>query len=216
MDIYKATNNITGESYIGYATGGLEDRKPDHKTLAKNGNGFYFHNAIRKYGEENFLWIVLEHGVTDFGILNELEVYWIEEFDTYYNGYNLTKGGGGLFGYHHKKETKKRMSEAHKGKILSEEHKRKLSEANKGKKPLEETKQKLSEANKGHIVTEETKKKISETKKGKILSEEHKRKLSEAKKGNKNSLGRKLSEETKRKISEAVKRFVKYKLYGGK
>jgi len=33
----------------------------------------------------------------------------------------------------HSDETKKRMSEAHKGKHLSEEHKRKLSEFNKGK-----------------------------------------------------------------------------------
>ena len=36
-------------------------------------------------------------------------------------------------GEHISKETKRKMSEAHKGKKFSEEHKRKISEGNKGK-----------------------------------------------------------------------------------
>ena len=114
-------------------------------------------------------------------------------------------------GKHPSKETRKKMSEAHKGKKLppfSEEHKRKISEALKGKKVSKETKEKMSEARKGKKLSEEHRKKISEAMKGKPkpwfrgkkLSEEHKRKISEGGKG------KKLSEETKRKLSENAKK----------
>ena len=71
----------------------------------------------------------------------------------------------------------------------SEETKKKLSEAMKGKQKSEETKKKLSEANKGENnpnygkhFSEETRKKMSEAQKGKHLSEETRKKISEAKK----------------------------------
>jgi hypothetical protein len=97
----------------------------------------------------------------------------------------------------HLEETKEKISTAKKGKTLSEEHKRKISEAAQGQTHSEETRRKISEANKGHTVSEETRKKISEAKKGRTRSEETRRKISEA---NKNP-----SEETRRKISEAQK-----------
>ena len=196
MDIYKATNNITGKSYIGYAVDGLENRKPEHKSLAKKGNGYYFHRTIRKYGWDNFLWILLEQGVTDFELLKELERYWIKEFDTFYNGYNLTEGGRGRFGCKHTEETRKKLSKAKKGHIVTEETRKKMSETHKGKKPSEETKRKISEGLKGKFCSEEHKRKLSEARKYVVYSEEHKRKISEANKG------RKHSEEAKRKMSE--------------
>ena len=82
-------------------------------------------------------------------------------------------------------ETRRKMSEAQKGKIRSEEHKRKNSEAHKGKTHSEETKKKLSEANIGKTLSEEHKRKMSEVQKGKIRSEEHKRKMSDVRKGRK-------------------------------
>ena len=60
----------------------------------------------------------------------------------------------------HTTETKRKISEANKGKHckhLSEEHKRKM----RGRHLSEETKRKLSEANKGKHLSEETKLKIS-------------------------------------------------------
>ena len=84
-------------------------------------------------------------------------------------------------------ETRKKMSEAKKGRIFSEEHRRKLSESHKGHTVSEETKKKMSEAKKGNTVNEETRKKMSEAKKGenhpmygKHFSEEHRRKISES------------------------------------
>jgi hypothetical protein len=116
---------------------------------------------------------------------------------------NKTDGGEGKSGFITREETKRKQSEAKKGKNnywygkkLSEEHKLKLSKANKGKKLKEETKKKMSEVRRGKTHSEETKKKISESNKGKIISEETKIKMSQWQKG------KIFSEETKRKIGE--------------
>ena len=116
-------------------------------------------------------------------------------------------------GFHHSEETRRKLSEINKGKILSEEHRRKIGEGNRGKKVSEETKQKIREAHKGQIPwnkgkhhSEETKRRISEGNKGKVFSEERRRKMSEVEKGNKHHFfGTHRSEETRRKISEAEK-----------
>lgn len=58
------------------------------------------------------------------------------------------------------------MSEAHKGKKLTDEHKKKISERCKGHNPCihsEETKEKLSQINSGKTLSEDTKYKISKT-----------------------------------------------------
>lgn len=71
-------------------------------------------------------------------------------------------------------ETRKKMSEANKGKPscmkgkhLSAESCKKISEANKGKHRSAETRKKLSEVRKGKHHSEETRKKMSEANKGK-------------------------------------------------
>jgi hypothetical protein len=75
---------------------------------------------------------------------------------------NKTYGGDGISGYVFSEETKKKLSEAHKGKTHSEESKRKMSEVNKGKTLSEEHKRKISEAKKGKTFSEESKRKMSE------------------------------------------------------
>ena len=75
--------------------------------------------------------------------------------------------------YHHSEETKRKISESHKGKPSHL----------KGKPKSEETKRKLSESMKGNALSEETKRKMSEPRKGKHHSEETKRKMSESLKG---------------------------------
>ena len=124
------------------------------------------------------------------------EQYYIKLFKTLWpNGYNLTEGGDGLIPC---EETRKKLSEAHKGKPahnkgvpMSEEQKKKISEANKGKHHSEEQKKKISEALigeknpfYGRQHSEESKNKISEAKKGKPaynkgvpMSEEQKKKM---------------------------------------
>ena len=115
--------------------------------------------------------------------------------------HNRTDGGDGSSGTVVSEETRRKKSEATKGKnnpfynkSHSEESRRKISEAAKGennywcgKSHSNETKKKISQANKGenHPLygkshSEETKIKMSEVKKGKCFSEEHRRKISAA------------------------------------
>ncbi len=103
-------------------------------------------------------------------------------------------------GAHLSEETKRKISEAHKGKIISTETRRKLSEAHKGKPTWM----------KGKHHSEEAKRKNSEANKGKKLGEGHRRKISEAIKGEKNHwYGKHHSRETRRKMSDAKQKFAR-------
>ena len=82
-------------------------------------------------------------------------------------------------------EQKKKISESKKN--ISEETRKKLSEANKGKHHSEESKKKMSNVKKGKKFSEEHRRKLSEAKKGKPahnkgvpMSEEQKKKMSKA------------------------------------
>jgi hypothetical protein len=96
-------------------------------------------------------------------------------------------------------ETRKKISEANRGKKRSQETRKKISEANRGKKRSQETRKKISESNRGRKNSQETRKKISEANRGKKRSQETRKKISESGKS------RKHSRITKRKISESNK-----------
>jgi hypothetical protein len=109
------------------------------------------------------------------------------------------------------------------GRVHTEETKKKMSEAHKGKpKHTPESKQKISEVRKGKSLSEEHRSKISKSLEGntrmigKKLSEETKQKLSAAGKGNRNAVGNKTSEEGKKKKSSASKeRWRQYRISKG-
>ncbi len=91
--IYKVTNKINGRIYIG-KTNNFEKRKIEH-TKYDIDNHLYFHKALKKYGEENFTWEIIDSADT-LEEINALEKHYIETFNTYKpNGYNMTKGGDG-------------------------------------------------------------------------------------------------------------------------
>lgn len=48
---------------------------------------------MRKYGIENFSFEIIEECKKEE--LNDKEKYWINYFNTFFNGYNLTTGGQG-------------------------------------------------------------------------------------------------------------------------
>lgn len=88
--VYKITNKVNGKSYIGQTRYTVEFRWKQHQHKKDN---TYFHNAIHKYGVENFSIEVLEE--CDVELLNSREIFYIAKFDTFSNGYNLTIGGNG-------------------------------------------------------------------------------------------------------------------------
>lgn len=89
IGIYKITNKINGKSYIGQSID-IERRWKEHRrSIGLNKNSLYL--DFEKYGIDNFTFEILEECATE--MLNEREHYWIEYYDTYNNGYNLTQGG---------------------------------------------------------------------------------------------------------------------------
>ena len=91
--IYKATNKLNNKSYIGQTIKTLEERQKEHFYMAFNKNkDTYFYKALRKYGKENFEWEILENNILKEQ-LNEKEKFWINYYDTFNQGYNLTQGG---------------------------------------------------------------------------------------------------------------------------
>lgn len=79
MLIYKVTNKINNEFYVG-KTVDFNRRKSQHKKSMKDGCSFYFHNALRKYGWKNFKWEVIERCDNEKE-LNEKEIYYIKDID---------------------------------------------------------------------------------------------------------------------------------------
>jgi len=116
--IYLITNKINNKKYVGKTIKSLSTRFYNHLYASKNGSTTYFHKALRKYGEENF--IIEELDRCDIDILGEKEIEWISSLNP---EYNQTLGGdGGIPGYSHTQETKKLISSKRKGKFLGEEN----------------------------------------------------------------------------------------------
>ena len=91
--IYKITNKVNNKVYIGQTVKTVEKRFQQHKN---NSNKEYFsqivlYKAFNKYGIENFICEQIEQIPNN--LLDEREKYWIEYYDSYFNGYNSTLGG---------------------------------------------------------------------------------------------------------------------------
>lgn len=211
--IYLTTDTTNGMQYVGQHHYNKEGELDSNY----HGSGVIIKNIYKKRPET----LKEEYIKTCYSEeeMNNDEKYYIKLYDTLWpNGYNLEEGGrGGV----PSEETRKKLSEALKGKHHSEETKQKMRESQSGEKNhmfgkhlSDETKRKLSLAHKGKPsnkkgipLSEETRRKISENHcdcsgekspfYGKHHSEESKRKLSLTHKG------KHLSEETKKKISES-------------
>ena len=90
--IYKITNIITGECYIGQAAD-IASRWSEHAKCGLGidtpaGNKLY--KAMQEYGLQSFSWELLEK--CDRTELNEKEKYYISLYDSVNYGYNILKG----------------------------------------------------------------------------------------------------------------------------
>jgi group I intron endonuclease len=154
--IYQFTNNINGKIYIGQ-TIDYKKRIRDHKfNYHNNIKNTPFYVALRKYGWDNFSITIIEECSEE--VLNEKEIYWIEERKSLYpNGYNLLEGGNQA---RHTDITKQKISEARKGMKFSKSHIENLRKSHLGYIMPEEQKRKISESNKGKTFSEEVKTKL--------------------------------------------------------
>lgn len=94
--IYKITNKINNKIYIGKTCRSISIRWKEHCSKANQKDKFYLHNAILKYGKENFIIEKIDE-TDDEKTINQLEQYWINFYNSNNKkyGYNLTNGGEG-------------------------------------------------------------------------------------------------------------------------
>ena len=85
--IYKITNTITGDFYIG-SSKDVKQRFASHKCQStwKNNPNEQLYQDMRKYGVENFVFEVLAE--VEIDKLKEKEQYFIETLKPTYNNYN--------------------------------------------------------------------------------------------------------------------------------
>lgn len=98
--IYQYTNKINNKKYIGQ-TNNFQRRINEHKSCSFNSKSANYndkiHQAIRKYGLDNFTIEILEtiNNVNNYELVNEREAYWIKEKKALITqwGYNILEGG---------------------------------------------------------------------------------------------------------------------------
>ena len=150
--VYSVTNKVNGKMYIGVTVNPKIRERNHFKHNIKTRS--MLKNAIAKHGEENFVFQVLCVGTRSYCYM--VEPRFITAFNTRTpEGYNICAGGRGavgLSGEHngmygrtgelhphygkpgffagakHTEETKRKMSEAHKGRSTSEATRKKISE----------------------------------------------------------------------------------------
>lgn len=148
--IYKITNNINGKCYIGQT---INPKQRFNKHCKSN--KYYIDKSIQKYGIDNFTYEVLY--ITDYlckddllTVLNEKEIYYINLYDSFNNGYNQTLGGQGTLGHPCSQKTKDFLKIYNKNRVLSEDTIQKHRDnayKNYDKRYTEDARNKMSMAN---------------------------------------------------------------------
>ena len=91
--IYKITNQINQKIYIGKTEFSIEKRFKEHcrDAFRDRNEKRPLYAAMRKYGIENFCIELIEETEKP----EEREIYWIEYYRSFKDGYNATHGGDG-------------------------------------------------------------------------------------------------------------------------
>jgi len=160
--IYKTTNLVNGKQYIG---------RDSHNNPKYLGSGTLIKKAIRRYGKENFKKEIIEE-CSSFEQMVEREEYWLNYYDAGNNPlfYNLQNLGKGVEFTH---ETRKKIGEASRRRITTEETRKKISQITKGsnnpmfgKRHSDLTKDLIRKKRIGTRASEETRNKLSESRRG--------------------------------------------------
>lgn len=84
--IYKISNDFNNKAYIGQTSRTIQIRFKEHISKPNN---THIDNSIKKHGATHFIVEEIEQ-IANNDLLDEREIYWINYFDTYHNGYNET------------------------------------------------------------------------------------------------------------------------------
>lgn len=91
--IYQIENDINHKLYVGKTELTIEQRFAQHckDAFRQKMEKRPLYDAMQKYGVEHFHISILEETSDP----DEREIFWIEQLNTFKNGYNATKGGDG-------------------------------------------------------------------------------------------------------------------------
>lgn len=174
--IYRIDNLENSNFYIGQTRNSLRRRLNDHRSEARRGDvNMVLYNAMRKYGPEMFTIEDVEVFECEtrqelVSIMNEREKFYIE---TLRPPYNTAPGGLGHTGVTWTETRRLKFKELmsgpnnpNYGKPMNDDTKQKLSEALKGRIIPREVRDKTSRTMTGVPKTAEMRRKLSEAKKG--------------------------------------------------
>lgn len=203
--IYLLTHIESNRHYVGQSIN-IKNRLVQHKNSK---NKTRISNAIAKYGFDSFSVEILE--LCNKDNLNDREVYWVTHHNCVHpNGFNLTSGGG--YNTIFSDETKAKIAEANRHRVISEETRNKMRNAQSNR--TQEHRQKIGESNKGKKITDSHKallleyavknasvniKKLAKLNTGSKRTPEVRAKMSQK------QIGRKYSPETIAKMSASQK-----------
>lgn len=144
--IYLITNIINGKKYVGQTkTNPPHKRWNSHINDSENGSLLPIHCAIRKYGAENFEFLVIEDWNTKEEI-NDAEVWWIKILDAANRefGYNIKYGGHEDLPEEMKSRISNTLKETYSSEGYSEQRREKIRQKNLEQFATEEARQKHS------------------------------------------------------------------------
>jgi group I intron endonuclease len=146
-------SEYNGKSYIG-ATTNPKVREQKFKSSSSNYAGKKLKDAIENVPYDNWKYEELETIEKDTvkeleAELTRLETQYIEQYNSYEDGFNGNKGGTGNTGVVFDEARRKQNGDNRRNKPMPEEAKQKISAANKGKTLTDATKAKISAGNTG-------------------------------------------------------------------
>ena len=129
--IYAIINRVNGKCYIG-SSNVIRKRLNSHRRQLETGKhpNIILQSSWNKYGESSFIFDIFEP-ILNRELLLQREQFW---FDTIKPSFNILKFASGRKGHKQSKETIERRMASIRGKPQSEESKRRKSEAQKGRK----------------------------------------------------------------------------------